>query len=145
MYRKVVFLDIDGVLNTPQYVREAQNQKVMNPALVAILRHVVETARATIVISSSWRHEMGGEERIWRVFSQSGWANPPIVDMLPEVPGGRGREIASWLTEHRVRDFVIVDDVIRDMLPEQQKHIVHCDENRGFTALNAEEALHLLV
>ena len=136
---KVIFLDIDGVLNTAEYLDGIHAFEAMNPVIVAILRHLVESTKAVIVISSTWRHGKGWEERVRRVFSQSGWNNPPILDKTPDLPGGRGKEIATWLSEHSVTSFVIVDDDIFDMLPEQQEHIVHCDMGLGFTKLHAQE------
>jgi len=141
MQQRVVFLDIDGVLNTPEYTRKANNSEVMDPVTVAILRRLVETTKAAIVISSSWRHGANWKKHIQRVFSQSGWDNPPIIDRTPKLSGGRGREIAAWLTEHQAMSFIIVDDIVWDLLPEQAEHIIECDKNVGFTEQNAQEIL----
>merc|ERR1719410_289597 len=47
---KLVFLDIDGVLNTAG----SANSGSMNPLLVKQLRNVLEGARAVAVLSTSW-------------------------------------------------------------------------------------------
>jgi hypothetical protein len=137
--RRVVFLDIDGVLNTHQFRVRVNHWQVMDPVNVINLRRVIERTRAVLVISSTWRF-LGNnwEETIRRVFSEAGWNNPPIIGRTP-VLERRGREIATWLDEHEVLDFIIVDDDIFDMLPDQEPHIINCDEEVGFTEENANE------
>ena len=141
MRRRIIFLDIDGVLNTMRFMREANNPFVMNPASVALLRRVVEATGALIVISSSWRHGADWEERIHIVFANAGWDNPPIIGRTPEpdINCGRGREIATWLESNPANDFVIVDDEVFDMLPEHRNHIVRCDGNLGFCDTHASD------
>jgi len=139
MYERVIFLDIDGVLNTTQYRNAVSDFDVMDPANVVILQRVVETTQAVIVISSSWRFGACWEERIRRVLSQSGWCNPPIIGRTLESPGGRGQEITAWLDEHLAADFVVVDDDAYEMRPEHQEHLIHCNRDLGFTIHNAQE------
>ncbi len=54
-YEKVIFLDVDGVLNDESM--ESFNKKIyVEEVRVKRLRDIVEATQADIVMSSSWRH-----------------------------------------------------------------------------------------
>lgn len=139
MYQRVIFLDIDGVLR-----RVGDIEGIMNSTLVTIFCQVIENTSARIVISSNWRHGKNWKAHIRKEFREAGWDNPPIIGRTQEnsgIRGGRGNEIADWLHTYSTADFVIIDDIIYDLLPEQAEHIIECDENIGFTQQNAQEIL----
>lgn len=58
---KVIFLDIDGVLNSDTYMeKQLDNSSVgieseIDPATLILLKKAVDTTGAKIVLSSSWR------------------------------------------------------------------------------------------
>lgn len=58
---KVIFLDIDGVLNTWSFIANlpasASYQDAIDPEAVARLNRIVEVSGAKVVISSSWRRK----------------------------------------------------------------------------------------
>ena len=60
MARKVIFLDIDGVMNSfstrPQDPRGLVD--FLDPANVAVLNAVVEASGAVVVVTSTWRLTM---------------------------------------------------------------------------------------
>ncbi|MEK7640813.1 MAG: HAD domain-containing protein [Patescibacteria group bacterium] len=138
MHKRVIFQDIDGVLNTREYMHKVDDYEVMDPVNVARMRAVVEKTGAQLVISSAWRISNDWEERIRRVMAESGWVNPPIIGRTPG-DHSRGAEINTWLRENPTEDFVIVDDDVWDMLPEQASHIVECDEKIGFSEVNQKQ------
>ena len=125
-YKKVVFLDIDGVLNS-----KSTDMRVLDCKTVTLLRQIVEKHQAVIVITSVWR-KFNWPERILRAFSQAGWENPPIIDKTPVLFTIRGEEIKSWLSQNQVESFVIIDDD-SDMLSEQLKNFVRCNTRFGLT------------
>ena len=51
---KVIFLDIDGVLNTDKHLRKF-GRDYIDQRLISILRVVVLQTKAEIVLSSTWR------------------------------------------------------------------------------------------
>lgn len=110
---KVIFLDIDGVLNS--HTTPVKNGKVwlLDPILVARLNRVFTSVPdAEIVLSSSWRYaEKKGVIDINRLLKEVGYTGPKIVHMTPDGEEERGHEIQAWLDEHpETKKFVILDD-----------------------------------
>lgn len=136
---KVLFLDIDGVLNSerscvafggfPHDVVGPCRQKFDEVAL-ALIRGIVRRADAQIVLSSSWRI-------IHEVHAVANGLDLPIVDKTPSLAGRRGHEIDAWLKAHpEVESYVIVDDD-GDMLEHQKERFVHTKFVDGFTWADA--------
>lgn len=53
---KIIFLDFDGVLNSASYCRLHREPGVLlDPTRMALLRRIIETTGAEIVLSTSWK------------------------------------------------------------------------------------------
>lgn len=133
---KVLFLDIDGVINTVggelglRYCYNFDSEKdsrnkysiSLDPACLYYLRSIVQDTGCKIVISSTWRH---GET----VDSMKEWFNCPItkdaiIDKTPSFTSlshpelkdrkgrvQRGEEIKWWLDQHpEVTRYAVLDD-----------------------------------
>lgn len=129
---KVIFLDIDGVLNHEQHYKWLMEtdeptplQRVypyseFNPKSCQLLNDIIKETGARIVVSSSWR--LDGIHRMNILFKYLGLPN--IYDITPSLCERfgslcRGKEIDKWLSEHpEVDKYVILDDDT-DMLPKQ--------------------------
>ena len=164
---KVIFLDIDGVLNTErQHERcvEAGLAYVDNfgyafdPVSVANLKRIVDETGADIVISSSWKFwGLSTMQKLWASRELPG----KIIDVTPnnvsdemllsvdldlmDLPAGKGSEIKEWLSTNgsRVTSYAILDD-LPDMLPEQQSHFVQTDPRIGITEDDADRVITIL-
>ena len=164
---KVIFLDIDGVLNTErQHDRcvEAGLAYVDNfgyafdPKAVANLKRIVDETGADIVISSSWKFwGLSTMQKLWASRELPG----KIIDVTPnnvsdemllsvdldlmDLPAGKGSEIKEWLSTagQDVTDYAILDD-LPDMLPEQQSHFVQIDPRIGITEDDADRIITIL-
>lgn len=101
---KVIFLDIDGVLNY-------RNMRDICPNAVSLLNDLVEKTGANIVISSSWRISVS-MIRICEELVEAGFRFPErVIGGTPCVPEReRGYEIKLWLKQVPVDRFVILDD-----------------------------------
>lgn len=107
----VLFLDIDGVLNSRPYYNKAQKvlgrklkrEEEINPECISILRDIVKELDLKIVIATSWgTHELVG------IFAKY---DLTILDRVKGNGGYRGAYIKEWLSEHdNVDNFVILDD-----------------------------------
>ena len=54
--RKIIFLDIDGVLNSVKYDRErTEKDGNIDETRMVLLKELVDGTNAEIVLSSSWR------------------------------------------------------------------------------------------
>lgn len=121
---KVLFLDIDGVLNhenhykwlmetdEPTPLQRVYPYSEFNPVSCQILNKIIEETGCKIVLSSSWR--LDGIHRMNILFKHFGL--PQIHDITPSLCERfgslcRGKEIDKWLSEHpEVTKYVIVDD-----------------------------------
>lgn len=151
---KVLFLDIDGVLNSQRTCEafggpatggfphgfDAPNMALFDHAAIALIRKLCEKTGASIVLSSSWRI-------IHSVHECANGLNLPIFDQTPSLNWRgrtRGHEILDWLAHHpEVTRYAIVDDD-SDMLMVQLPHFVQTDFKEGLTFANYESLLFLL-
>ena len=164
---KILFLDIDGVLNTERqhdHCVEAGEAYVDNfgyaydPVAVANLKRIVDETEVDIVISSSWKFwGLSTMQKLWASRELPG----KVVDVTPnhvsdelllsvdlsimDMPAGKGSEIKEWLDTkgNQVINYAILDDV-PDMLPEQQSHFVQTDPRVGITKDDAEKIIEIL-
>lgn len=111
---KVLFLDIDGVVNSRATTSFRNNLYPIDPHMAFMVGKIQLDTDCKVVLSSSWRHHPDGiaavEKSIVPVFDKT-----PMLDHL----GVRGDEIKAWLDQHpEVERYAILDDD-SDMLPEQ--------------------------
>ena len=167
MTKKVIFLDIDGVLNTKDWhcrmTKDTPRDEfgyAFDPVAVANLAHIIEETSADIVISSSWK-EMGlyVMQSMWKDRQLPG----KVIDITPDYMSDemllnadlndidldcidiRGYEIKGWLTLHGadVNNYVIIDDM-DDILPEQESYFVQTDPEVGLTKQDAMKCIAIL-
>ena len=162
---KVLFLDIDGVLNTgwwySQMDRNTPKDKygyAFDPKSVANLKKILDKTGADIVISSSWKSFGLLElEDMWKDRGLPG----KIIGITPntvsdemllnadldhmELFSIRGMEINEWLTKNgkHVSHYVIIDDM-DNFLPEQKSHFVQTNPEVGITTEDTERAIMIL-
>lgn len=105
---KVIFLDVDGVLNhsaCPEW--EKGDHRVLDAACVQRVKDVCARTGAKLIISSTWRLSAHGMEPLLAVFDGL------IIGVTPARNlGARHKEIEEWLLQHisiPIR-FCIVDD-----------------------------------
>jgi hypothetical protein len=105
--RRVIFLDIDGVLAP---IRRWDRYGDLEPTCVQVLNEIVAAGGADVVVSSTWRHGKTVAE-LQEMLDAHGFAGKVVGKTASDLPGAtREREIAAWLAEHPVRDYVIIDD-----------------------------------
>jgi hypothetical protein len=133
--RKVVFLDIDGVMN---HVRTRAGpggglRAMLEPASVALLNRVVEATGAVVVVSSSWRLVLS-LDALRAAFAAAGCV-AEIVDVTPALDASRRElEIAAWLAaqaEPPARFVILDDEYAMDALPGR---LVRTSKLRGLCA-----------
>ena len=109
---RVIFLDIDGVLNTGAFLSRCsfdRPEEAIDPSAVALLNEIVRASGARIVISSSWRCTFSLHEL--REILELVGLQAEIIDATPRVSLARGHEILLWLDTQDPRpDYVVLDD-----------------------------------
>ena len=84
--RRVVFLDIDGVLAP---IRRWDRYGDIEPACIEVLNEIVASARADVVVSSTWRHGKTVVE-LQAMLEAEGFTGR-VVDKTPIVAAGARR------------------------------------------------------
>lgn len=102
---KIVFLDIDGVLNCARTPNPRKFPFIVDPALLKRLRRLLECTGAQVVLTSNWRFDPAG------IFSAQHYGIP-FTDTTPDMPGQpRCKAILAWLDQHpKVDRFIVIDD-----------------------------------
>jgi hypothetical protein len=129
----VLFLDIDGVLNSSNWFRVAYetrkaSRKKYEDALIAdysnarweldlsqelvnnLKRIMYKVESLNIVVSSTWRMHYSVDELKDRLSKLLIISPDRIVGKTPRLFEHRGQEIQKWLDDHVVEKFAIVDD-----------------------------------
>ncbi|GAB3546380.1 HAD domain-containing protein [Spirosoma fluminis] len=160
----VIFLDIDGVLNSElfylssiqekkkQLRKKAKSEDIewreyhleqIDPKSVGLLNSIIEKTDAKVVLSSSWR-KSNSKEYMQSLLEEQGFKGE-LIDRTPIGDGQRGKEIDAWLAVNpRIERYVILDDD-SDMTEHQlQHHYVHCDRYCGISPNVAYKATRIL-
>lgn len=142
MKHKIIFLDIDGVLNgynfwdmvgwkiacilniKDWYKRHTREPFEIHEGKVKRLAKIVKKTGAKVVMSSSWKHGW------WKTPYEQQWEdqkkltdllnkyNIEVIDITNSSSDGRrDKEIEAWVNEHlkEIYSFVILDDEISDL------------------------------
>ncbi len=138
---KVLFLDIDGVMNSLESAKEYGSYQKLMPTALTVLHRLVHTCGVTIVVSSTWRKYHTHKEL-------SDALNVPINFTTPiyNVDNfNRGCEIKGWLaTCKEVERYCIIDDGSFDILPEQWPFFVHTNFEVGARLRDFNEICRIL-
>ena len=163
--RRIIFLDIDGVLNTERWHSQAIRGELkdeygyrFDPIAVENLSRIIEETGAAIVISSSWKcMGLATMQKMWKDRQLPG----KVIDTTPnsvsdefllnvdlndmDLLSIRGQEIKDWLMTKGGSDcnYVIFDDM-NDVLQEQEAHFVWVDPAVGITKVNVAQAIRIL-
>ena len=151
---KVIFLDIDGVLNTESYREDPKVDYFEEPiseAHMSWLEHFVKETDAEIVLSSTWREywDCGDTqsdrfgEYINNLFEKYGLK---IFDKTPMLKD-RDAEISEWIKNHydKVENYVILDDFDFEWSENNAKCLVKTMDNIGLDEKTTEKAIRILI
>ena len=129
---RIIFLDVDGELTYRAYKNEETAN--IDPEKVELLKEICDRTGAKVVISSSWRGTADSTPYLYHVLRNI--LDQYGIDVLGDTPyieadteseseirtledldsckmkhgTGRAAEIESWLNDHEVDNFVILDD-----------------------------------
>jgi hypothetical protein len=157
---KVIFLDIDGVLNSGDNLCSYGflNSKLgrdlygdlFDERCVRYLEAIIQKTGAYIVMSSSWRYAgFFKMQQMWEArrlpgklidITPSGKYNPDIGYNEYTV---RGDEIQEWINANKPETYCIIDDD-SDMLESQLPFFVKTDAEFGITLKDAKLAIKTL-
>ena len=165
---KIIFLDIDGVLNSEQHMKTepfrtgssfmSYEGSQIDPELVKNLNAITDATGANLVISSTWRFKIK-EVRMFREFAKYVGIKAPIIGYTNTVPDDtrrsiqaetgnwidrvfRGHEIHAWLIDNKhleIDSYVILDD--NSDMEYMTPHLVQTQFECGLTVSDAQRAI----
>lgn len=152
---KILFLDIDGVLNSSAYRTQMGMQyfsEIIDRRKMPLLKHIVEETGAEVVLSSTWRKFWNpGENQldpagqyIHHIFREYGlWihSKTPVLERA-----GRNEEIQAWLEQYPYIDgYVILDDKDFGWSDALRAHFVQTGLNGdGLEEIQVQQAIDVL-
>lgn len=164
MLKRIIFLDIDGVVNTLQIdtspipkskykepkdgfyfdICNESDKRVSDRQAIMWLNKLCKTLKADIVISSTWRlNSLSPEQALYN----SGLAlDINILGYTPWLPGQcRGDEIQAWLNDNLPNEdcaIVILDD--DSDMGHLMEYLVKCNTWHGFKYPEYYQALEII-
>lgn len=157
---KLIFLDIDGVLNNTQNIKKyrlffrGKRRLLVDVKPVFYLKKLLEEIEKNkmdvkIVISSSWR--LGTIPADWKKLFKHYFNNAEIVKgRTPYLYKDRGIEILELLEIAKekgdmIDDYIVLDDDIKDIINHiNYKKVMKIDRRYGLTSKNIKEILKKL-
>ena len=151
---KVIFLDIDGVLNSERLAKQLYNKGIkchgddgvynfIDENVVNKLVQFCKIYNIKLVISSSWRHfyfddtiKFFQEKRNKKLHSLIPYIIGQTPRLYKEKETGsseqlcRGDEIQYYIDTYHIENYVILDDD-SDMLDSQLEHFIQTDYKYG--------------
>lgn len=170
---KVIFLDIDGVLNTSEtfirrkekYFKTGTYDLEIDLFRVGYLKQIIDETDAKIVLTSSWRSDFNKQKNkiiprtekaveLCYLFNQYGIEIYDITTKNNELT--RGTQINMWLNENEVDSFVILDDesshlqefigkeLIKTSKVKDGEILMNMDDCLGLSSDDVEKAITIL-
>ena len=169
--KKVIFLDVDGVLNSNRTLYEDIS---LEDDLILNLKELVDKTGAKIILSSSWRLSTEAVSMLMDKLDKFGlvisgmtcdgvdldWLEKYEFDATKKyldtkfdwdenrqikITHDRGAEIFKWLHDHDDCAYVILDDEIEDIKPYfSESVIVKTSYKTGLTKEDVKKAIQSL-
>ena len=134
---KILFLDYDGVVNTPMWNPDGkrcrynmpEDGKVNNFQAVQWVSEFCEKFGFAIVVTSDWRRDSN-----WLECLVNGGLRETVkvIDKTGEDKT-RGREIDNWLKEHPEVEYYYILDDLDQVMGKQKPHFIQTDPSVGFS------------
>ena len=122
---KVIFVDVDGVLNSDDFIDSVKGKQDIDIKTVLLLKRAIEETGAKIVMDTSFRYTQSFF-KVQEMLLQNGI----MFDKTPFIDNERGKEIKQYLSGRRgIEDYILLDDVVfSDFDDELLSHLIKMDD-----------------
>ena len=149
-FEKVLFLDIDGVLNSDRFFRSLDDKeaswKEIDEEAVKLLQQIKEATDCKVVMISSWRNGWNELRRYKmyryarKVMKEHGFVFDKWYSLMPNYGYGRRLdEIKDFIYNNKVERWVTLDDKWYE-----DPGLIHVNSRIGLTQENVDEAIKRL-
>lgn len=157
---KVIFLDVDGVLNCITTKAKIDGYMFVDDEKVALLKEIIDHTGAKVVLSSSWRygwyvtdHFEESRDSDLRDIHMFEALRDKLLDFDIELLdytddfSRRGEEISAWLKQWQgepVESYVVLDDMASIEIQPHCKYLVQTSMTHGLQAKEVAQAIRIL-
>lgn len=157
---KLIFLDIDGVLNNAHTRENYEDYTFVEDSKIELLKQIIDATGAQVVLTSTWRYGWYATEnvseptpsekqdiRLFYAFRKKLQEFGIELLSYTEDFGFRGEEIDKWLSDwdgEPIESFVILDDLDAWELQPYADRLVHTAFSVGLTEQHVRRAIELL-
>ncbi len=144
---KIVFVDVDGVLNSVASVitighsfpSREDKQRTFSPVSVGLLKRMVNECGLEIYCHSSWMSPRINDHKWFQdVLRRYDWPEAKVLESV-SFGGDRGLRIEAALLKYRPEAFVILDDAdMNDLFPDEMLWV---DNRNGLSFEHYEKVL----
>ncbi len=148
---KIIFLDIDGVLNKHD-ITSINDDRALLIDHISIVNRILASTFAQIVIISNWAQILTFEQLKERLYNK-GLLQNSIVDSIKVkelkaentivIGIEKDKFILNYLKENNIENYVIIDDNINSLILDNSK-IVKTQTCAGITTIDSEIAINIL-
>ena len=150
--RKILFLDVDGVLNCkyPTYDEsDIEPNSKLNISMLKRLKRIFDATDCYFVLSSSWRHHTAWKELLFNAMNKVNIdVDRRYIDDTPRTQyTNRGRLIQEYLDEcdYEISKWCILDDTeVNKPYGYNNGFIVRTDEWNGLTDVEMNKIINLM-
>lgn len=146
---KLIFLDVDGVLNSMSFAKRMKKEEgvsvfredILDRKCLLLLKDIVDKTSAKIIVSSAWRRIQPSYQHLKDWLTEYGME---VTGETPHVGGERGNDITAWFNRNPGKyRYVILDDD-SDMTVHMD-HLVKTNfYDRGLTRQLADRCIEIL-
>ena len=141
---KIIFCDIDGVLNSEYYARKHDDRFEIEERKVKNLKKIVDATGAEVVIVSHLNSFMGFQFDKERIEMIRNYGVFPIESLtINDFFVSKEEMVKRWVIDNDVDKYVIIDDH-EDNYETLLNHLVAVKGKHGLTNTHIKEAIKIL-
>lgn len=146
---KILFLDIDGVVNCATTAQRHRGFIGIDPYMAILVDRIKQATGCVVVLSSTWRLDINSRKEVMEQCTSFIATTPRTFLMEEESPVGRlwshrGDEIKAWIDDNRedIDQYAILDDdTAAGSLPELAPNYFRTYWEEGLTQEIADKVI----
>lgn len=143
---KIIFLDVDGVLNNDDTKERCMGFTGIDPEKVKLLKYIVDMTGAEIVLTSTWKYGWFPVDKSrndeFGTYLDDALAAAGLCAIAKTEDAGedRGTGIINYLATHPAEAWIVLDDIFFNDFRTTgvEKHLILTANDEGLDGLTPE-------